>query len=326
MKNSIALKMLKSTLWLVMVFGAVTCNKDSDFLDANNQLSREVIATQDAFKSETGKQTPSPIILSGTGTAEQWDNNQGVLKTALWVPPATYSSPANYPTYVPSNYDVMAHFQYYSSVVVENAVVEFTFQNIQYFVPHIVGNVPTDRTYSVNYVGNKTVITCTANLVTGWNPMFCFILKIDCNGNNNTAFWTDMKVNGVSVKGTIQNKVFDCNKVTTAHTGSYDIAFPLWCGDEIVDNISGTLNYHCVMQFENDVLLFMNMTYYGFFTGETGEVFRFKEITTFDLSKGDENFNFHFNAIGDKGSHFIVSGKYLNEDPWIAIEKAKCRE
>ena len=114
-------------------------------------------------------------------------------------------------------------------------------------------------------------------------------------------------------------------KVTTVHTDSWATDFDLWCGDNIVDHLSGTMNYHCVMQFENDVLLFMNMTYDGFFTGETGEVFMFKEITTFDLSKG-ENSNFHFNAIGDKGSHFIVSGKYLNEDPWIAIDKAKCSE
>ena len=115
-------------------------------------------------------------------------------------------------------------------------------------------------------------------------------------------------------------------KGTTAHTDSYYTEFDLWCVDNIMDHISGTINYHCVMQYENDVLLFMNMTYDGFLTGETGEVFRYKEITTFDLSKGGKNSNFHFNAIGDKGSHFIVSGKYINEAPWIAIDKAICSE
>jgi len=113
-------------------------------------------------------------------------------------------------------------------------------------------------------------------------------------------------------------------KITTVHTDSWDTDFDLWCGDNIVDHLSGTMNYHCVMQYENDVLLFMNMTYYGFFTGETGEVFKFNEITTFDLSKDDGNSNFHFNVIGDRGSHFIVSGKRLDEEPWIVIYKAKC--
>jgi len=49
--------------------------------------------------------------------------------------------------------------------------------------------------------------------VMGMNPMFCFLIKVDCgNGNSGFAtFWTDMKVNGVSVKGSIKNKVFDCN-------------------------------------------------------------------------------------------------------------------
>lgn len=117
------------------------------------------------------------------------------------------------------------------------------------------------------------------------------------------------------------------NKVTTAHTDSYYAAFDLWCGDNIVDHISGTINYHCVMQFENDVLLFMNMTYNGFLTGyNTGEVFRYKEITTYDLTRSDSSDNFHFNAIGDQGSHFIVSGKYLSEEPWIIIDKAICSE
>lgn len=324
---SITLKMLLSTLWIVLAFAALSsCSKDEDTIEANNQFSKQVMATQNAFKPELAKQTPSPIILSGSGTASDWDNNYGILKTALWVPPTTYTTPADYPTYVSSNYDVMAHFQYNSSVEVQDAIVEFTFPNISYFVPHIVGNVPTSRTYSVNYVGNKTVITCTADLITGWNPMFCFILKIDCNGNNNTTFWTDMKVNGISVIGDIKNKVFDCNKTTTVHTDSWDTDFDLWCGDNIVDHLSGTMNYHCVMQFENDVLLFMNMTYYGFFTGETGEMFKFKEITTFNLSKNDGNSNFHFNVIGDRGSHFIVSGKRLDEEPWIVIDKAICSD
>jgi hypothetical protein len=39
------------------------------------------------------------------------------------------------------------------------------------------------------------------------------MVKVDCGKGNNglTTFWTDMKVNGVSVKGTIKNKVFACN-------------------------------------------------------------------------------------------------------------------
>jgi hypothetical protein len=106
----------------------------------------------------------------------------------------------------------MTHFGYISPVAVTGAVVEFTFPNIQYFLPHMNG-ANQQRVYTVNNVNNITVIKCTANLVQGMNPMFCFLVKVDCSKGQSgyTTFWTDMKVNGVSVKGTIKNKVFACD-------------------------------------------------------------------------------------------------------------------
>lgn len=141
-----------------------------------------------------------------------WDDNVGVLRTSLWAPPSVYAAPSGYPEYVASNYDVMAHFGYISLEAATGAVIEFTFPQIQYFVPHITK--PSEyRSYTVNNADNQTVITCTTDLIAGMNPMFCFLVKVDCSKGNNglTTFWTDMKVNGVSVKGTIKNKVFACN-------------------------------------------------------------------------------------------------------------------
>ena len=125
--------------------------------------------------------------------------------------------------YNPANYDVMAHFGYFSPEDVNGAVVEFTFPHIVYFLPHM-NNVDQQRIYTVNNVDNQTVITCVTDLKKAyWNtatppkligsPMFCFLLKVDCGKGKSgyTTFWTDMKVNGVSVKGTIKNKVFACN-------------------------------------------------------------------------------------------------------------------
>ena len=140
------------------------------------------------------------------------DDNPGVLKTSLWKPPSVYTAPEGYPAYVASNYDLMAHFVYISPVAISGVVIEWTFPHIEYFVSHIT-NKSEYRTYTVNNVDNITVITCTTDLVAGPNPMFCFLVKIDCGKGNSgfTTFWTDMKVNGVSVKGTIKNKVFACN-------------------------------------------------------------------------------------------------------------------
>lgn len=158
-----------------------------------------------------------------------WDNNSN-LQTALWFPPPAGSTLPNYsfsqfplydfsPYYIngetdynPANYDVMTHFGYISPEAVTGAVVEFTFPQIQYFLPHM-NNKNQQRNYTVNNVDNQTVITCTTDLVKGMNPMFCFLVKVDC-GKGKSGFatiWTDMKVNGVSVKGSIKNKVYACN-------------------------------------------------------------------------------------------------------------------
>ncbi len=158
-----------------------------------------------------------------------WDNNSN-LQTALWLPPSAGLTLPNYSfaqfpeydfspyfvngeaEYNPANYDVMNHFGYISPEAVTGAVVEFTFPHIEYFLPHM-NNKNQQRIYTVNNEDNQTVITCKTNLVKGMNPMFCFLIKVDCgNGKSGyTTFWTDIKVNGVSVKGTIKNKVFDCN-------------------------------------------------------------------------------------------------------------------
>ena len=183
----------------------------------------------------------TPITPWATpGSITVWDNNS-VLQTALWAPPSVGLVSPNYsfaqftdydfsPYYLngeteynPANYDLMAHFGYFSPEDVNDAVVEFTFPHILYFLPHM-NNSDQQRIYTVNNVNNQTVITCVTDLKKAyWNtanppkligsPMFCFLLKVDCGKGKSgyTTFWTDMKVNGVSVKGSIKNKVFACN-------------------------------------------------------------------------------------------------------------------
>ena len=152
-------------------------------------------------------------------------DNTSLLQTSVWAPPPATGYSYSYPylagydftkfdqdnVYDPNDYDLMTHFVYISPEDVTGAVVEFTFPHIKYFVPHI-GGPKQLRIYTVNNVDNPTVITCITNLIKGPNPMFCFIVKADCSEGNNgySTIWTDMKVNGVSVKGTIKNKVFAC--------------------------------------------------------------------------------------------------------------------
>jgi hypothetical protein len=114
-------------------------------------------------------------------------------------------------------------------------------------------------------------------------------------------------------------------KATITHFETYyNLDFYLWCDNKLIDHFLGDMNLHCVMQYENDVLLFMNMYYSGTYTAEsTGEVFKFNETNMFNLSHS-VNSNFHMNVIGSKGSHYIISGTYLTEEPWVVIDKAMC--
>lgn len=192
--------------------------------------SNEEVSTVNPVENQlnAAKRTASPIA-QWTKPAI-WDNNS-MLQTALWFPPPVdpsmkgYYSFTQFPNYDfspyylngeteynPANFDVMTHFGYISPEAVTGAVVEFTFPQIKYFLPHM-NNLNQQRIYTVNNVDNQTVITCTTDLVKGMNPMFCFLVKVDCGkGISGYAnIWTDMKVNGVSVKGTIKNKVFACN-------------------------------------------------------------------------------------------------------------------
>jgi hypothetical protein len=209
---------MKKTIYLIAVTIAVLlgCSKSEDDLFVNPDETQ--------LKSS---RTASPIALWTKPAI--WDNNS-MLQTALWFPPPVGPALPNYSfaqfplydfspyflngetEYNPANYDVMTHFGYISPEAVTGAVVEFTFPHIQYFLPHM-NNKNQQRIYTVNNVDNPTVITCTTDLIKGMNPMFCFLVKVDCGKGNSdfTAFWTDMKVNGVSVKGSIKNKVFACN-------------------------------------------------------------------------------------------------------------------
>ncbi|HCE54598.1 MAG TPA: hypothetical protein DER05_06135 [Lutibacter sp.] len=192
-----------------MVFSAVSCSKDSEFIDANNQLQEKNATIQ--YASRTATQFGVP-------------DNTDVLKTSIWPKLATFDHTA-FPTYDFSpyfvngetaynadNYDLMVHFVYISPAALTDAVVEFTFPQIIRFFPHVIdGN--EHRTFIVNNQNNQTVITTVTNLDEGWNPMFCFMVKADCSKGKSgfCTIWSDIKVNGVSVKGTVKNKVFECN-------------------------------------------------------------------------------------------------------------------
>lgn len=193
-----------------MVFSTVSCSKDSDSIDENYLLQEKNATVQ---------------VASRTATPFGVPDNSAVLKTSIWPKLATSAyNLAIFPEYDFSPYfvneetgynadyyDFMTHFVYISPEDLTDAVVEFTFPHILRFFPHVIpGN--KHRTFTVNNVNNQTVITTVTNLDEGWNPMFCFMVKADCSKGKSgfSTIWSDIKVNGVSVKGSVKNMVFDC--------------------------------------------------------------------------------------------------------------------
>ena len=95
--------------------------------------------------------------------------------------------------------------------------------------------------------------------------------------------------------------------------------FPLICDGVIVNQLFGVVDLHVVaFGYPNTSQYTMRAS--GTLTDWFGEEFRIMEVEKID---GPE-FSFHFNIIGDKGSHYILfgSGTFY---PWsITFEKAVC--
>jgi hypothetical protein len=104
----------------------------------------------------------------------------------------------------------MVHLVYTSPVNLENATVEITMPQITSFVNGPSSPIP-QFPFTPNNIDKPTVITWVGNLTIGTPKTFCIIVEPDCNPSGKAVIWSDFKVNGVSIKGTIKNKVFACN-------------------------------------------------------------------------------------------------------------------
>jgi hypothetical protein len=79
---------------------------------------------------------------------------------------------------------------------------------------------------------------------------------------------------------------------------------PVYCNGETVDYLTGTVSIHEVAVFKDNVVLTCNDHIYGEVTSiVTGEIFRLNEHDKYDFPSNLDFF--HFNLVGDKGSHYI---------------------
>lgn len=116
----------------------------------------------------------------------------------------------NHPALKISEGETMVHIIFTSSGYLENAIVEITLpQILKYRIGP--GSGYREDLFTPNNIDQPTVITWVGDLASCTPKIFCIIVKPNCNASGKAVIWSDFKVNGVSKKGTIKNKVFVCN-------------------------------------------------------------------------------------------------------------------
>lgn len=111
---------------------------------------------------------------------------------------------------------------------------------------------------------------------------------------------------------------------TISHRFSGSYWTPLYCEGVESDILEGSMDIHCVMHFENGVIVRMIMRYAGSLTSQkTGEVFEMKKIDKSDLPQAGI-ITLHSKIKGDKGTHIITSA-IINTETWkVTIFKTIC--
>lgn len=103
-----------------------------------------------------------------------------------------------------------------TSEALTDAQVEFTFPQVLNLQLDANGSYtgPDGKMYTVNNPTNQTVFTWTGDVscLTAEAETFAFSFQPDCGAGNahdgQAVIWTDTKVNGISVKGDLQNIVY----------------------------------------------------------------------------------------------------------------------
>ena len=105
-------------------------------------------------------------------------------------------------------------------------------------------------------------------------------------------------------------------------SGGYYI--PLVCDGVQVDFVFGwPIEWHVIDHYKNGLLVWTIYQAAGTLTNRhTGEIFKIQE--TDKLIWTQEDYSFHANLIGDKGSHYILSGRFDPITFEVFVETAVC--
>lgn len=99
---------------------------------------------------------------------------------------------------------------------------------------------------------------------------------------------------------------------------------PVYCGDEIVDNLSGgVIRVHYVIHYKDGNYQWETDKLKGEVTSQTGEVFQIREI---DKTYFTDHWyvTWHYNLIGNWGTHYIGTLTYSYWTGQITVGNTVC--
>jgi hypothetical protein len=111
---------------------------------------------------------------------------------------------------------------------------------------------------------------------------------------------------------------------TIVFTFENDYWSPVFCNGVQVDVLEGKLTSQVVIHAEKGQYKWYMLHWHGeLISSLNQEVFQIHESDKIDIPKlGD--WSYHFNLVGNKGSHYINSGT-LNTDTWnVVVNKSVC--
>ncbi|NSW93511.1 MAG: hypothetical protein HPY62_02250 [Bacteroidales bacterium] len=112
---------------------------------------------------------------------------------------------------------------------------------------------------------------------------------------------------------------------------SYDIEWgwytPVYCQGIEIDNLSAELTWHITTHYKDGIWQWDIMEVHGTATSSSGEVFKVKEK---DKIAGPQKsiaelYTWHYNLIGDRGSHYIGYMTWNFVTGEFTVEKTVCK-
>ena len=98
---------------------------------------------------------------------------------------------------------------------------------------------------------------------------------------------------------------------------------PVYCDGVLVDELWGNIKVQYLTHVENNSLKWEILIWKGELTGWYGEVFQIHEADKIGIPDAGI-YTYHFNLVGNMGSHYINSGTYDWKTGIVTIDKAVC--